>query len=665
MLDLDTLLAGLEVALYPQRWLLTDWVRCPAGGDRSGEPVALPVVWGGYDQTVWFFTTVVLPAPAGRTLVLRLEVPEGLVYLNGRPYQGVDVNHTLVWLPPELEPGTVLEVGVEAYSGRRDDPQTFALAELAVWDAEVHRLIVALQLLRDDPEPAGRDVLSAILSLFAGQETQDWRAIVPQALSILPGGREGAEAQPGTVHLIGHSHIDVVWLWRLAETRRKCARTFSTALRLMAHCPTFRFTQSQAQLYALVKNDYPDLYREIQAQVAAGRWEVEGAVWVEPDGNLPSGESWVRQLLFGQRFFQREFGVTCRVLWLPDTFGYHGALPQILRQAGVDYFCTTKLNWNDTTVFPLDTFWWEGIDGTRLLSHIPPVGLEGLVRVADLRKSWDTYAQQAACPHVLQTYGYGDGGGGPTLDHVVAADLWPHLGPRPAVQVSSVRAFFQAVAQTATDLPVWQGELYLEKHRGTYTTHGWIKQENRRLERALYTAELLASLRAWQTGDWDSYPTASLAAAWEGVLLNQFHDILPGTFIGDAYPDIQATYAEVQAQLDQVIADLESSPLPAGRCTVFNALTWHRGDYLTLPLEECTRDGSGCQVAGHGQPLNTQVLLAGDMSQSPGLLIYLPDVPPWGTITLAPEPTGRPLDSAPIPPQTRVLETPYYLSSGV
>ncbi|MHC5005504.1 MAG: alpha-mannosidase, partial [Planctomycetota bacterium] len=355
------------------------------------------------------------------------------------------------------------------------------------------------------------------------------------------------------------AHIDTAWLWPLRETRRKCLRTFATALRLMERFDDFRFACTQPQQYAWIERDAPELFAQIAARVAEGRWEPTGAMWVEPDCNVPGGESLVRQLLYGIRYFRTAFGDAApqHVLYLPDTFGFPPALPQLMDLAGLDTFVTNKLAWNRTNRFPHATFRWRGLDGTEVLAHcLPGEDYNATVTPRELRRGERVLVAKggaAACPAWLQPFGYGDGGGGPTAAMIHAIGLAGACEGLPAARLSSIGAFRRELRDqharlrdAGRDLPLWDGELDLELHRGTYTSQGWLKRANRRAERELRAAEWLTGagpVAAEEAAATDA--TERLGEAWRLLLLNQFHDILPGS-------SIAAVSDEARAQLDHV-----------------------------------------------------------------------------------------------------------------
>jgi alpha-mannosidase len=352
----------------------------------------------------------------------------------------------------------------------------------------------------------------------------------------------------GEILLTGHAHIDLAWLWPYAETRRKMRRTFHTALALMEKSADFRFNQSTAHYYNQMAADDPALLAAIQARAKAGNWETIGGLWVEPDTNMPTGESLARQVLYGQRFFEKTFGVRHRVCWLPDCFGFTGALPQILRQGGIDSFFTIKVNWNETNKIPTDLFWWEGIDGSRVLAHTfdnPVGGYNGVLGPEALLQTWRNFRGKATHEMTLLAVGYGDGGGGVTpemVDREVQLRDFPVL---PRARWGHVRDFYAKAHERAAtqETPVWQGEIYLELHRATLTTQSGVKKKHRQAERALITAETLAGLAHLLGGP----APESLEPLWRVVLKNEFHDILPGSSIREVYEDAERELGEVIA----------------------------------------------------------------------------------------------------------------------
>ena len=353
----------------------------------------------------------------------------------------------------------------------------------------------------------------------------------------------------GDVAMTGHAHIDLAWLWPYEETRRKLRRSFSTALALMQAAPEFRFNQSSAHFYAQIEEDDPQLFAAIKARVASGQWEPIGGLWVEPDTNMPCGESLARQILYGQLYFERVFGARHRVCWLPDCFGFSPALPQLLRQGGIDSFLTIKVTWSETNTFPHDLFWWEGLDGSRVLAHTfdnPVHGYNGEARPGCVAPTWANFRAKTRHPETLLAVGYGDGGGGPTPQWVENERLMRELPALPRARWTRVDDFFaraHASAAAADATPTWRGEIYLELHRATLTTQSGVKRRHRRAETALIAAETVASLAHL----FGAPAPQSLEPQWRALLKNQFHDILPGSSVREVYQD-------AEAELDAVIA---------------------------------------------------------------------------------------------------------------
>ena len=363
----------------------------------------------------------------------------------------------------------------------------------------------------------------------------------------------------GSLCLSGHAHLDLAWLWPLDESKRKARRTAYTQLALMKRYPEFRFNQSSAQWYAWLE-DAPDLFGQIQAAVQRGQWEVIGGMWVEPDMNLLAGESVVRQLLYGQRYFEQHFGATCDTAWLPDCFGFTGALPQLLRGAGVRNFFTAKLNWNETTRFPHDLFWWGGLDGSQVLTHTLDnnpfgEGYNGIVRPESLLRTWQNFRGKTSHRESLFAAGWGDGGGGPTPEMLENARAMTHLPIVPEATWGHVSDFFARARESAEreQIALWQGEMYLEFHRGTYTSQGRTKTLHRQAEVALVSEEINSSLtylksQTGQVSGEEVYPK-SLETHWRTLLLSEFHDVLPGTSIREVYEEVEPMLEEVLASL--------------------------------------------------------------------------------------------------------------------
>ena len=394
-----------------------------------------------------------------------------------------------------------------------------------------------------------------------------------------------AYASAHRVHAVGHAHIDSAWLWPVRETVRKVARTFANVLELMETDPEFVFTASSAQQYAWLQEYYPELFARVAARVREGRFVPTGGMWVESDTNMPGGESLARQFVAGKRFFMEEFGVDPDVVWLPDSFGYSAALPQIARAAGSHRFLTQKISWNETNTMPHSTFRWEGIDGSQLFTHFPPVDTyNSELSGRELALAQRQFAEKGFANTSLVPFGWGDGGGGPTREMLAAAHRTQSLEGSPTVRLSSPEGFFAAAEAELDDPPVWSGELYLEFHRGTYTSQAQTKKGNRRSESLLREAELWCTAAAVRTGA--EYPYRQLDEAWRTVLLQQFHDILPGTSIAWVHREAERNYDRVGRQLQEVTEAAVRALLGTGGHTaVLNA-----GPY---PVQGVPASGAG------------------------------------------------------------------------
>jgi len=432
----------------------------------------------------------------------------------------------------------------------------------------------------------------AVLALdLAALRAGDWPAVAASLQrSYDLAGPLREYAREFKVYLIGNAHIDIAWLWRMAETKLVARNTFDTVLTNMTEYPELRYAQSQAITYQWMEEEYPAVFERIRRRIRDGSWEVVGGMWVEPDCNLISGESWVRQLLYGKKYFHEKFGIDVRIGWNPDSFGYNWNMPQIYGQAGIDCFITQKIWWNDTTVFPYFTFWWEGVDGSRLLTYFPPMGYTSRVRLPQVVDAITKYQATTGYQKSLILYGLGDHGGGPNREILDRVRSYDELFIAPEFIHSPAAGFLDHLASDLGDaIPVWSDELYLEYHRGTYTTQAHTKQQNRRSESGLGAAEKWATA-AWLLGE--TYPAAELESAWKTVLTNQFHDILPGSSITPVYRDAAADYARAaqsmtaaaETALAAIAARVDTSAITGIPVLVFNPLAWSRTDFVQVAL---------------------------------------------------------------------------------
>ncbi|MGB3542808.1 alpha-mannosidase, partial [Rubrivirga sp.] len=615
-------MSELEHHLYPDRWPVGGWTVSREWPGEIPRPTFADDLEGwnehgdleGGDafsaapkdaQTYWLGTTATVPdGLEGERVTLRLHTDaESMVYVDGQPWQALDENRGHLVLSQSGESGRAYRIDVMLFSARDRKPKSLT-AEWARVDLEVESyrfdLVAILGVAKtlDDDLTASRLRQALVTSTNAIDFHGDYGTVdVSQAARVLEAEvaalRERVPARDADVWLVGNSHIDVAWLWTLAETRAKMGRTTATALRYLDELPAYRFAQSQPQLYEYLRQDFPDLFERVKERVAQGRWEIVGAAWVEPDCNITSGESLVRQILHGQRFWHEHFGRTSNVMWLPDTFGYAWAMPQILRKSGIETFVTQKLTWNSQNTFPYGHFDWQGVDGTRVRCTFPQIYV-ARVLPEEIDRHYKRIPETDTVASLLYLYGWGDGGGGPVREDI---EVGERLGAVPgfprctfataADALESIRVEADGlVEKTGRDVPVWKGELYLESHRGTLTTHARVKKANRDCEQRLREAEIWASVATAQTSY--DYPTADLDAAWKHVLLNQFHDIVPGTSIAPVYDGAHARYAQVLATTDRVLEDALSAlfeDADAQTLTVTNSLAHPVTDWVEVDHE--------------------------------------------------------------------------------
>ncbi|HXA30477.1 MAG TPA: glycoside hydrolase family 38 C-terminal domain-containing protein [Candidatus Angelobacter sp.] len=592
---------------------------------RAGrfEPFAVGDRWGAPWDTTWLRLRGSVPAEwAGAEVVARIGLgfagqtgfgAEALLWRGDTAVQGISPDHSEVLVARPARGGEAVDLLVEAAANPDIDQRaaTWPLlmpdpggapilelrrAELCVARRDVEALCIDMELVLDlashlEPERARTGVL--VEALRRACMLVDPEALTPANVAAAQAPLHDALSNAGAprrfrVVAQGHAHIDTAWLWPLRESRRKCARSFSTVLSLMDEDPDLRFAASQMVQYAWMRDDHPELFARIRQRVAEGRWEVVGGMWVEADCNVASAESLVRQVLHGVRFAEEELGVRPRVGWLPDTFGFPATLPQILAQSGFDSFMTQKLWWNDTDTFPHSTFWWEGGDGSRVLTHMPPVATyNGVVSAEEVLRSETSFHDSGVSSSSLYLFGLGDGGGGPTREMLLRARRLGDVDGLPQLEQGTSGDFFARVAaEDGERLATWRGELYLERHRGVFTTQARIKRDNRQAERLLREAETWSALRPDGIGE---YPAAALDEAWKLTLLHQFHDILPGSSIHWVYQDAARDHARVHRIAEdaidtavQAIAARVDTTGMARPVVVFNAASASRAEMVEI-----------------------------------------------------------------------------------
>ncbi len=549
--------------------------------------------WGSWMQDFVLRTTFTVPEfmDASQPIALYLPLgdagdfshPECLAYVDGEPYATCDRHHQEFLLKPEWCDDKEHTLALHGWTGlggagEGDFFTKLYMRQCAV--VQIHQPTrdfvvlsrIALETANnlDNNNPAKHHIYNALNDAFSVLDTRDpigderFYASVDPATQALKAGIEKAGAPlDAIIHATGHAHIDVAWLWTLGQTHRKSERTFYNVVRLMEQFPDYHFSQSQPQLYQFIKEDKPELFEAIKQKINEGRWEPMGGMWVEADCNLSGAESLARQFLLGRTFFREHFGkdADSPVLWLPDVFGYAWALPQLIQQAGLKYFMTIKIGWSQYNRLPYDTFMWQGVDGTQILTHFSTVKEFGseyastynsMANAKEALGTWQNFQQKELQKDLLMAYGFGDGGGGPTREMLENIEVMKNFPALPQVRQSSVKQFFETIEPLSDSkmMPIWNGELYLEYHRGTYTTQSRNKRANRKSEFLLHDAEFLATL-ASQLTDYQ-YPITKFTNAWHTVCLNQFHDIIPGSSIGPVYEESQEQYAELTANVTKL-----------------------------------------------------------------------------------------------------------------
>jgi alpha-mannosidase len=615
----------------------------------AGNPVNLNakahIAWTRGKKVLWLVQKFVVPeklqgySVAGLSLRLALvwwaDVAE--IYVNGELVLQGDLFDCSprVLLSPGVKTGDEFVVTIRLVSPGHDDGAL--VRSHLIYESNDH----------DHPDPGFVADELAVVQLFLAKFAPERLVTLAQGLAQVINSRGTQSANKELrevyhrlaefisslnpkIYLLGHAHLDLAWLWPVSDTWKAAQNTFESVLRLQADFPELIFCHSTPALYAWVEEHRPDLFRQIQAQVAAGRWEVVGGLWVEPELNLISGESIVRQLLYGQRYIQAKFGKLSPVAWLPDTFGFCATLPQFLVNAGVEFFVTQKLRWNDTSQFDYDAFWWRSPDGSQIFSMMSALIGQGIdpVQMATYAYEWQT---KTGFKQSLWLPGVGDHGGGPTRDMLETAQRWQRSDVFPDLEFTTSEKYLQQIQEQASNfLPTWNDELYLEFHRGCYTTHADQKRYNRRCENLLYQAELFATLATLSCGV--TYPL-DIQRAWKQVLFNQFHDILPGSSITQVYQDALPEWQQVEAVGTKILQEsllaiacqtiLPPPPHPEAQpIFIFNALNWQRSEVVCVTLPESHPQWQVYNLSG--QPITSQI------SADRKLLFLAPEIPPVG-----------------------------------
>jgi alpha-mannosidase len=623
---------GLRGLVYTQRAPVALSVfdapgRIPYAEAMQGtyHPSEVGDVFGPPWSTHWFRVEIAIPSDwAGKEVhFLWDSSSEAAIWQDGQPLQGLTGSERSNGTRPEpLRPayrlthaaqgGETITLYVEMACNRLfgiEKRQRYVLeqAEIGAFDPEAWKLlwdfVVIADMARELPEntPRAGQALQAannMINVIRFDDRATWgkaRQIAAEFLSCPNGGGQH------NISAVGYAHLDTAWLWPLAETRRKAIRTFTNTLRLMEDYPDYKFVTAQAVHLAWIKEQNPTLYEQLKARIHSGQILLAGGCWVEPDCNIPSGESLVRQFLYGQRFYRQEFGITCTEFWNPDVFGYSAALPQIMLGVGARYFLTQKLSWNQFNKPASHTFLWEGLDGSQVLTHFPPADTyNSMANVQEVLRTSQKFKEHDRSRESMLLFGYGDGGGGPTPEMLEQLKRMGDLDGLPRVTQRPVREFFARCEAEIQDPVTWVGELYFELHRGTYTTQANNKRDNRRSELLLRDVEFLAALARQTLGA--EYPRVELERIWKLVLLNQFHDILPGSSINEVYQDSAIQYADVLASGGSLRQQaMDSLFTPAGKAEqliAVNTLSAARHEVVELPDGVMTP-----QRAANGRPL--------------------------------------------------------------
>lgn len=588
--------------------------------------------------------------------------PQFLLSVDGTIMQAFDTQHTEAVLSLKAVPGETHQIFLEGYANtefqRSQAPHFFASLADVMPDVEglyydIKVAYEAARLLENgsrDQELSWRCISDALNLLdLRDPFSSEFHASVGAARAYMKDNYyaplRGKEPE-AIADCVGHTHIDVAWLWDENQTRHKAARSFATMLRLMELYPDFKFMSSQPQLYQYIKEDHPGLFEKIRKAVKEGRWEPEGGMWVEADCNLTGGEALVRQLLYGNEFFNDEFGKTSRVLWLPDVFGYSAALPQILKKSGIDYFMTSKLSWSEFNETPYDTFMWRGIDGSEVLTHFTPARgyvkpgtvpdgehmpyfttYNAMLSPSEAKGGWQRFQQKGLDNHFLVSYGYGDGGGGSTdwmLEN--ASRMKNPLPGCPAVRQTFPTEFFTELekrVKSRRDLPRWSGELYLEYHRGTYTSQGRQKLRNKMMENALREAEAWSAAALVLYGT--EYPQDDFRTVWRRTLMMQFHDVLPGSAIRKVYEDCKKDFERIYPEtcrIQEKALGILSAPLD-GDIVFFNSISQKRD---AVAIFTHTGGNISALEMPDGGRIPVQMLYPNEY------VVSIPQMPPMGMI---------------------------------
>ncbi|MBD1212568.1 MAG: alpha-mannosidase [Dolichospermum circinale Clear-D4] len=623
------------------------------------------ISWKGGKQVLWLGQDFSIPPSlqdfplSGMSLRLALVwwAENVEVYVNGELVLVGDLFDASprVLISPQVSPGENFTIILRLVSPEHCDGalmRSLAIYETMIYNHDdagfIADELAIVEILLENFAPEKLPALSAAVERVTNlknTENQDWKTYLLNLRQTYLGLSDFICEQKPEIHLLGHAHLDLAWLWVVAETWKAAQNTFESVLKLQQDFPELIFCHTTPALYAWVEENRPDLFREIQNQVEKGKWEILGGFWVEPDLNLIAGESIVRQLLYGQRYFLHKFGKISPVVWVLDTFGFCATLPQFLANAGIEFFVTQKLRWNDTTKFNYDLFWWRSPDGSQILSFMsPPMGeTVEPVKMVKYACEWKT---QTGLQTSLWLPGVGDHGGGPTRDMLEVARRWEHSPIFPKLKFTTAQKYLQKIKSQSQNLPsqnlpTWENELYLEFHRGCYTTHGDQKRWNRKSEHLLYSAELFATLANILCGR--KFPHTEIETAWKKVLFNQFHDILPGSSITQVYQDALPAWEAVEKVGKNILAnsliDIASQislPQPPDHnaipIIIFNPLNWERREVVSVDLSKIIIADQE-EYENSGENYGIFDIQGKEISSQPcenSTLLFLPTVPSLG-----------------------------------
>jgi len=627
--------------------------------DGDFQPISDGDLWGRPDGTAEFRSTIKIPQSmkGHKVWFSMLTGAEVIVYKNGQMLDGIDPNRTRILLTEKAQPGELCEITMEAYVRSKPDDerslktenlrgsiQCFNIPQLLVIDEDALELHYDLSLLyemafgdsiAEDLQIRLQRQIEGLIRLFPPYDCEiaELNKAIGQISEFLK-TRVYRETpvfgHQGKLACVAHSHLDIAYHWKVGQTVQKNARTCLIQLRLMDRYPDFTYAHTQAWTYEMLEEFYPDLFEEVKQRISEGRWEIVGGMYVEPDCNIPSAESLVRQVIYGKLYFLEKFGVEVDNCWLPDVFGNSAILPQILKLGGSPYFVSNKMStWNDTNLFPHNNFMWKGLDGSEVHACVPPVHFISWMDPNDLAKHWETFLDKDWCDESLHMYGYGDGGSGVTEEMLETFPRLKKMGGLPQIRQTTGKEYLHTVFddKNSSELPVWDGELYLEMHRGTFTTKSDLKWLNRKGELQAYEVETLCAMAA---SNGMVYPVEGIRKTWKKLLLNQFHDIVPGSHTQPVFLDAMETYGEMLEEFDTLKTNALNNLAPLSEVddvSIFNPFIDYRSGIAILTNDRDKVSGSGKSMIdseGKNYPIQNQYVPRQD---KPRIVTAISEIP--------------------------------------